>query len=658
MDNTSRSAKALGAGRIAVCVLLCWSACRAAGPGAAATIAESRPAAASWGKAVDGLTCRLTVPPALCVGEPIYPVVEIRNVSARRLYLVSLFDFHYTKHAKMTIVGPDGRELKQSSWSEAGLNPNSLKPLEPNEVRRIELLELSEWFNRWVDQLRPPPQGRMVSLLTRPGTYKLTYAYQGTKLPKRMVVGERTKPDGSIENIYAELTDDQVANTWAGKLVSNTAELVVRRPTRDDLHVHEWGVMTVYNDVKYANAGRKAEWGSLPEFFYRQFPTRRLRWAPLDVDKPVIYFYSKRPCLKLTVQVDFRGGAPVVWWPACSWPVDQGVGGLRQVGQGDKHFQSLVWLAWLGRKVPASVGPFGPLSDVTGQRLEVKEFELPAACWLTEARLKDASLVTTVGSKLQRGRPWSTDRLETERFLFYDGLIPAPDYLRCVKTEAGSLAFTNEANFAIADLFLVDRRGVADAAAPSYANAAKPIPPGGRITLRPRRIDAKDWPTATVGQVRKALVAAGLYEAEADALLKIWHKGLFDRPGVTAFYVLPQKQYDAMLPLRIHPQPNQVVRVGLVLHPHAEHDPTLAARVAALIGKLADPTFKVREQATQDLAELGPPAFGLIRKALARPGPDDETRTRLRKVLDSCDAMEFLKPSSKDKAGAAPARSR
>src|SRR6516162_2768788 len=90
---------------------------------------------------------------------------------------------------------------------------------------------------------------------------------------------------------------------------------------KDDLVVHEWGVFTVLNDAKYANANRKEEWGSLPTFFYRQFPKERLRWMPSAWDKPLIYFYAKSESMHLRVKVTFTEGAPVVWWPAAAEPV-------------------------------------------------------------------------------------------------------------------------------------------------------------------------------------------------------------------------------------------------------------------------------------------------------------------------------------------------
>src|SRR5260221_5707787 len=114
-----------------------------------------------------------------------------------------------------------------------------------------------------------------------------------------------------------------------------------------DLVVHEWGVFTVFNDAKYANANRKEEWGSMPSFFYRQFPTERLRlrWLPSAWDKPIVYFYAKAP-LKVSVKVSFPEGAPVVWWPAAVDPVDDSPGG--NFAKRARPIRTLTWDAWLG----------------------------------------------------------------------------------------------------------------------------------------------------------------------------------------------------------------------------------------------------------------------------------------------------------------------
>jgi hypothetical protein len=416
---------------------------------------------------------------------------------------------------------------------------------------------------------------------------------------------------------------------------------------KDDLVVHEWGVFTVFNDVKYANVNRKAEWGSLPGFFYRQFPKERLRWSPAGWDKPIIYFYAKPESLRLKVKVTFSDGVPVVWWPAAVDPVDSGVPPGRM--QRKEPFRSLTWDLWLGDQVRWN--DRGPAEKAPLEKVE--DFPLPKGCWLLDARLPKASRVTVVGNheELPKGRKWfpgALDRPETERFLYYDGLVPAPDYLRCEKAEEKSLTVRNRAKFDMAGLFIVDRR-VKDSVGFAVVDAKSPLKAGATLKVEPKLIAAKDWPEEGMTQFRRALLSAGLFDAEADSLLKIWRELLLEADGVTAFHILPVEEYDRMLPLEITPAPAvKPVRVGIALHPHIEIEPKLSERVGMLIRQLDAEEFDTRAAASKELLEIGPVAVSLLRETLSKK-PSLETARRIEEVLDKVDAAEWLKMPDREK---------
>ncbi len=126
-------------------------------------------------------------------------------------------------------------------------------------------------------------------------------------------------------------------------------------------------------------------------------------------------------------------------------------------------------------------------------------------------------------------------------------------------------------------------------------------------------------------------------------MLAIWDKGLFDRSGITAIYLLPQSEYDRMLPLAISPRPDKVVRVGIAMQGQIELTPgAIESRVAALIAKMDDDNYRVRNKAADDLAAMGPAAFGAIHKAMeGKISP--EAKTRLEKILEH-DAAQYLAP--------------
>ena len=422
---------------------------------------------------------------------------------------------------------------------------------------------------------------------------------------------------------------DVLNHQWSDEALSNKVAFELAPIGKDDLVVHEWGVFTVFNDVKYANVNRKEEWGSLPSFFYRQFPKERLRWQPSGWDKPVIYFYAKPQTLQVTVKVTFAEGAPVVWWPAVASPVDDP---FAREPKPARPFRSLTWQAWLGDEVPPLRGGKGPL-------LKVEDFPLPPGSWLHDARLPGASRLTVVGNvetmegKPVRKFPGVLDRYETERFLYYDGLVPAPDYLRCDKVDGQSVTLRNQAKFDMAHLFVVDRRQK-DSVRFAFVDASRPpFKAGTSMKFDTQLVPAKDWPAAGIKQVRLSLLEAGLFDAEADSLLKIWQKGFFEADGVTVFHILPVSEYDRMLPLEIRPAPvARPVRVGIALHPHREIDPGLTARVAGLVRQLDDDDVQKREAATKELLAIGFPVISPLRAEL-RKNPSAEVINRIHAVL-------------------------
>jgi hypothetical protein len=559
-----------------------------------------------WGKEVDGLACRVIIAPQYTHGQPLRLAVEVRNNSQRPRYLFEVFDPYFRDQAQLRIVGPGG-PLNQTGWAQTSFNLKRFQPLAPGQTHRIDLADVRELFSR------SDRRGRAVEgdAFGKEGKYTLTYSYKCPQLPDRIAVGERVTEVGGkrvVEKIYEDPSPEQKAGAWAGTLTSNTAVFEIRPLRADDLAVHEWGVFTVFSDMKYANVNRGEEWGSLPPDFYRQFPKLRLRWVPAAWDKPIVYFYTRQPSLKVRARVKFTEGAPVVWWPACSEPLDDNTGNnVRPDGRPVKPYTTLVWDGWLG-----SVAPGHGFAADRNAWVKVQEFDFPRGSWLNDARLKDPAPITVLGSQIQRGKPWTTDRAETERFLFYDGLMPAPEYLRCVQVAESAVTVKNQASFALEDVVIMDRRPER-AGGLAAAVLAAPLPAGGHIELK---LEATT-PERLRGRLRQVLLGKGLFEAEADSLLKIWHKGFFENDGLTVLSLLPRAEYDRLLPLEITPTPvDRPVRVGVVLQPHFEYGPKVAARAAELIKQLDSDDFDRREAASRELEAMGPWGLRAVQTAL------------------------------------------
>ncbi len=630
------------------------------GGSAASTAAASGPAVSAdggaWGKPIDGLACRLVVKPRYVVGQVIDAVVEVKNTSDRVRYLVPRLDPFEVDSTTIELTGPKGK-VEQSFYARGhNLGESSFQPIKPGEVKRFALIDLREYFFALSDWRPSPawgkggvisPTGTVVPMgagnVVATGKYAVKARFRSPKVPPRFLVSwsfDKGKKVSTYKDVPAAVT----AGQWAGEVVSAPVAFELAPLGKGDLVVHEWGVFTVFNDVKHANVNRKDEWGSLPSFFYRQFPKERLRWVPSAWDKPVMYFYAKPTPMRVSVKVTFaEKGAPVVWWPAVADPVDDGGFRTARDPKTPRPFHALTWEAWLGDQVPQV-----PLRDRQAPLAKVEDLALPADCWLKEARLPGASRLTVVGNIEGKPKfifPGSKDRSETERFLYYDGLVPAPDYLRCEAIDATSVTLLNRADFDLAGLFVVDRRAkgsVGFAAVGGRKDGRGGIKAGTRLKIELGSVPSRDWPAAGIKLVRQVLLDAGLFKAEAEVLLKVWQKRLLEAEGVTAFHILPGREYDRMLPLDILPAPaTKPVRVGVALHPHVEIEPQLTARVGALIRQLGEPRFGRRAAASKALLEIGPLAIALLRAEL-RKDPPLEERRRIEAVLERVDAAAWL----------------
>jgi hypothetical protein len=571
--------------------------------------------AGPWGAPVDGIACRLTMKPGYVTGQNISAVIEVKNTSDKKRFLIPGLNPLAIEHLTLEITGPTGK-VKQIGYQPAyPLSEGIFQPINPGEVKRYEAVDLRDHFGD-----------------LPPGKYTARFRFRSPKAPAKFLAGRKVDK-GKVVIVYKDVPAEVTAGQWANEAISAPVAFEMTALAKDDLVVHEWGIFTVFNDVKYANVNRKEEWASLPSFFYRQFPTERLRWAPSGWDKPIVYFYAKKTPLRLKIKVTFTEGAPVAWWPAVASPVDDPYRRTKEI----RPFRSLAWDAWLGDEAPPVRGQ--------GAMVKVEDFPLPADCWLQPARLPGATRLTVVGNI--EGQPkflsrTSKDRSETERFLYYDGLVPAPDYLRCEKIDAMSLIMRNRAKFDVAPLFVVDRRAK-DTVGFAFMDANKqPFKAGTNMKIEFRPIQAKDWPFTGVKQVRQALLDAGLSEPEADSLLKIWANRLLHADGVTVFHILPASEYDRMLPLDISPAPfARPVRVGFALHPHVEIEPALAENVAALIRQLDSANFEKRFAADKALLEIGPMAITMLRAELKK-GVPVETSRRIQAMLQRVDATNWL----------------
>lgn len=597
----------------------------------------SHPAAeVPWSKEVDGLACRILVPLEGAVGLPIPITIEIKNVSERTRYIKDLAigrpwspfpclgDFDY---ATMTVRDSQGAGPTLRPFGKWAVIPESIKRIAPNETKRFE----------------------SANIFTAPGEYRLEFKFASPK-PAKVVLytnpAYRKNADGKWEQYdqytySSEPTKEQLAGAWTSAIES-AAVIRIHNLTPQNLTVHEWGVFSTFNNAAYANYDLATEWASLPDYFYRQFSAPRLKKVSIHslqtiLKKPIIYFYTDQPKMNLDAKVSFSVGAPFVWWPATSSPVQSG-----DVTPG-KPAAAVRTLEWSGVLT----------DDPTATPIRAERFNgrstvvplppgTPQNAWLDQARIKGPAMFTTNAGPKDVNVQAPTILFDSERFLYYDGLAPAMDYVRCADVAVDSIWVENSAKFAIANLIMVDGR---DAKAVRFTRLEK-IKPGEKLKVVLKDVPA-DWPGAIAKTFGQDLCHAGLFDNEVDSVLAIWKKGLFDRPGITAIYLLPQSEYDRLLPLTVSPAPGKIVRVGVVLHGQLEMTPAIiAARLKELTAKMDDDNYHVRDKANRDLIDLGPVAFPAIRERL-KGQVSLEVRHRLEDILKKLDSSENLKAASR-----------
>jgi len=293
-------------------------------------------------------------------------------------------------------------------------------------------------------------------------------------------------------------------------------------PARSDLVVHEWGTFT-------SVAGRDGvavEWRpldgatDLPGFVYAMegFASGKgLRngrvcvkcnlEALVRMETPVIYFYSDHPST-VSVRVDFPEGKITEWYPQARGAYD-------------------------------NVIDWGRITVLPGANLE---FPVEAAeSHYYPARETDSAPLR-VCSK--------TGKTEQEKFLFYRGVGSFRPPLNAI-AKGQSVAFESPAGARVNKVLLFENREG------RMGYAVCDLKARSSVVTRPEL-------TATLAglerDLKSLLVQSGLFEKEAQAMLNTWRDSWFEE-GLRAFYIVPRKVTDRVLPISIEPQPAELTRV-------------------------------------------------------------------------------------------------
>jgi hypothetical protein len=281
-----------------------------------------------------------------------------------------------------------------------------------------------------------------------------------------------------------------------------------------DLTVHEWGTFTSVA----GEDGAPISWVSLaapsdlPCFVYRldALCVKCSAIRTVRMETPVLYFYSPRP-VTASVHVELPRGVITEWYPKASGaPADVTYGSGSRLDWGPIH-------------VSPGTSPMFPHDGSDSHYYP--------------ARNTDAAPLEVSG--------------QAEKLLFYRGIGDDGAILGGRMLPGGGVELRNTGSTAIPFAMVFENRdgriGYRAVRDLRDRTAIDPIDVDG---------DASDVHRA----LGDALVEAGLFPKEAAAMIETWRDSWFEE-GMRVFYILPRRDVDAAVPLKVSPSPTALARV-------------------------------------------------------------------------------------------------
>jgi hypothetical protein len=365
-------------------------------------------------------------------------------------------------------------------------------------------------------------------------------------------------------------------------------------PAKDRLVVHEWGTFT-------SIAGRDGvalDWrplngpSDLPKFVHTfQEGTEGLRHAKtpgkgdmtarVRMETPVLYFYAPNE-MDVSVKVDFPKGKITEWYPQA-----------REASAG---------IDWGKIKVMPDAAMSFPVESAHSHYYPARE--------------TDAAPVQVCRTD---GKPG-----QQEKFLFYRG-VGTFDLPLSVKVEGENVILKNLAQDEITHLIIFENQGgkIGYRLCDAFT---------GEMTHERPALDKSI--DSLLEDLKQILVASGLYEKEATAMIKTWRDSWFEE-GMRVFYILPRKTTDEILPVTIEPRPAELVRI---LVGRAEViTPQMEKAVQQQISLLRDPKPEVRETAVREIRKYGRFSEPILKRLLEQES-DTKVRALIKNLVESSGA--------------------
>lgn len=368
----------------------------------------------------------------------------------------------------------------------------------------------------------------------------------------------------------------------------------------DDLVVHEWGTFTSIA----GKDGVAIDWrplngpSDLPKFVYSDAnpdgyrgtfgPSGKGDMARVRMETPVIYFYTQK-AMDVNVSVRFPKGKVTEWYPQAS-VVNRGFAPAQNANfdMGAKR-SGIEW---------------GTVRLLPGEPVDyIRE---TADSHYYPARETDSVPIQVCNA--------DKSRIEREKFLFYRGIgnfeLPLRVRLHGDKLLLGTIE---------------DKFGPKSDPGRNINNAIVFENRGGRIGYTVVPSVSGDTQVArpqldrTMGDVytelESILVAQGLYQKEARAMIETWKDSWFEE-GVRVFYILPRRTTDEVLPLTVEPRPRETVRV--LVGRSEVVTPEMEKAVRGEVDRLRSPSAATRNAAAEALRQHGRFYEPILKSVLAR----------------------------------------
>jgi hypothetical protein len=355
------------------------------------------------------------------------------------------------------------------------------------------------------------------------------------------------------------------------------------------LIVHEWGTFTSIAGIN----GAALEWrplngaSDLPTFVYKMnkdsvkglrhnYISKNSLESLIRMETPVIYFYADRETV-VSAKVDFPSGKITEWFPQAR-SVDTGINWGR-------------FTVLPNAKMPLPVEP--------------------RDSHYYPARETDANILRICGTR----------QIEHEKFLFYRGVGNFNPPMN-VRLEGDKLWLKNLQDLEVRQAVIFENRN-------------------GRTGYRVVNLLTNETtiPLSSVNQnqdllehdLEKMLVAEGLFEKEAKAMIKTWRGSWFEE-GLRIFYILPRQITDTILPIQIEPLPTNLVRVMVcrteIITPEME------ASIRASIVNLDSPSAEQRLAAKQTIDKYGRFAEPILKRVMQKT-TDSVLQLRIARLIKS-----------------------